>query len=132
MKTININISEYKEIKDNPTDYPLLYNRAICDSYEESMNNWLRLDVTDDVYDEVQFLKQNIEDKEMKVIDTKMYDEPIVGISFFSDSLVSVIGEQTVMFKYGKIIEQYIYNIEGVTPENGKPFLSMKSNIQLL
>ena len=67
----------------------------------------------------------------MKVLREQTYDAPIKGGSI-TGNLVEVIGEQTVMTDEGRELEQYIYNIVGYTPENGKPFVALKSNIFLM
>jgi len=63
------------------------------------------------------------------IIKEKYYDKPIEGGSI-TGNLVEVIGEQ-LMLKDGKIYDQYIYNIVGYTPKNGKPFAALKANIIL-
>lgn len=65
-----------------------------------------------------------------KVLSVNNYDNAISGGSM-TGNLVSVIGEQTVQLEDGRIIEQYIYNIVGLEPENGKPFVALKANIIL-
>ena len=65
------------------------------------------------------------------VIEKETYEKPINGISIVSDNLVEIIGEQTVVMD-GKILEQFIYNIVGYEPKNGKPFISLKDNIVLI
>lgn len=65
----------------------------------------------------------------MLKLSEKMYDEELHGYSFFSGESVTIIGEQTVLLDDGRIVEQYIYNIDGYTPKNGQPFISLKSNI---
>lgn len=67
----------------------------------------------------------------MKVLREQTYDAPIKGGSV-TGNLVEVIGEQTVVTDEGKELEQYIYNIVGYTPKNGKPFVALKSNIFLM
>lgn len=67
-----------------------------------------------------------------KLISTGSYIESKKGISLFSDNEVEIIGEQTVELESGKIVEQYLYNIVGYTPANGKPFVSLKANIILI
>ncbi len=67
--------------------------------------------------------------EEMRIIESKMYDEVIDGGSM-TGNFVTVIGERTVEYE-GRILEQYIYNIKGYASENGKPFISLKSNIIL-
>jgi hypothetical protein len=66
-----------------------------------------------------------------KVLSAKTYDQAKLGGSV-TGSLVQVIGEQTVQLDDGRVVEQYIYNIEGYTPQNGKPFAALKANIILL
>lgn len=56
------------------------------------------------------------------------YDEPKSGISI-TGSKVSIIGERVVMLGDGRIVDQYVYNIDGYTAKNGKPFASLKANI---
>ena len=65
---------------------------------------------------------------EVKEISTTTYEESFKAISAFSGDLVEVIGEAVIEVD-GKVIEQYLYNIEGYTPENGKPFSAMKANL---
>jgi hypothetical protein len=67
-----------------------------------------------------------------KLISTGSYTKSKKGISLFSDNEIEIIGEQTVELENGKVIEQYLYNIVGYTPENGKPFVSLKANIVLI
>lgn len=64
-----------------------------------------------------------------KILSEEMYDEPIKGGSI-TGNFVEVIGERVVN-RCGKILEQYLYNIEGYTPKNGLPFVALKSNIYL-
>lgn len=68
---------------------------------------------------------------EMLVIEKETYETPVKGISIVSDNLVEIIGEQTVVID-GEIKEQFIYNIVGYEPKNGKPFISLKDNIVLI
>ena len=42
--------------------------------------------------------------------------------------LVEIIGEQVIEYE-GRVLDQYLYNIVGYTPKNGKPFMALKSNI---
>ncbi|KXY51142.1 hypothetical protein AT268_32090 [Bacillus cereus] len=72
-----------------------------------------------------------VKEDESKILQVKMYEEVKEGFSIFSDNRVEIIGEQTMSID-GKILEQYLYNIDGYTPDNGKPFVSLKSNIILL
>lgn len=65
------------------------------------------------------------------VLSKEMYTEPVQGGSV-TGNLVEVIGEQVVQFLDGQVVEQYLYNIVGFTPKNGKPFASHKANIFLL
>lgn len=65
--------------------------------------------------------------KANKVLRREMYSNPIRGRSLFTDIPVEIIGEQTVEVN-GKIEDQYIYNIVGYKPENGKPFIGLKCN----
>ena len=66
-----------------------------------------------------------------KVLNEKSYEEVKKGISF-SGNMVSIIGERTVELDDGRIIDQYIYNIDGYEAKNGKPFVSLKDNIYLV
>lgn len=61
-----------------------------------------------------------------------MFEEPIAGVSIVSDQLVIVIGERLAILEDGREVEQYIYHINDYTPENGKPFVSLKANIILM
>lgn len=67
----------------------------------------------------------------MTVLNQKMYDASKMAGSI-TGNLVEVIGEQTVKTDSGETLEQFLYNIHGYTPENGKPFAALKSNIFLL
>ena len=64
-----------------------------------------------------------------KVLEETMYEETKSGISMIGGDKVEIIGERIVEFEDGTIVEQYIYNIVGYTPKNGKPFVSLKANI---
>lgn len=66
----------------------------------------------------------------MKTLSQIFYNKPIEGGSV-TGNFVEVIGEQVVE-DGGKTYDQYIYNIVGYTPKNGKPFVALKSNIILL
>ncbi len=65
-----------------------------------------------------------------KEISRRIYEEPIRGGSI-TGNLISIIGERVIEIE-GKEIEQYLYNIDGYTPKNGKPFAAHKSNIFIL
>jgi hypothetical protein len=91
-----------------------------------------------------QFARQTIEsetlqlfdsvkhENEMYVVVAVQYAEPETGFSIASDNWVSVIGEQLHLRESdGMWIEQYVYNIDGYTPENGKPFAALKANIHI-
>jgi hypothetical protein len=65
----------------------------------------------------------------MKTLSTQSYEVAKKGISVVSMGPVTIIGEQTVELEDGRVIEQYLYNIDGYTPENGKPFAALKANI---
>lgn len=65
-----------------------------------------------------------------KEISRKMYKESILGGSI-TGNLIHIIGERVVEIE-GKEIEQYLYDIDGYTPKNGKPFAAHKSNIYIL
>ena len=62
-----------------------------------------------------------------KVCSVRMYDTPMKGFSTVGNQ-ITVIGEQTIE-RDGKLLEQYLYNVDGYTPENGLPFVSLKCNI---
>ena len=62
-----------------------------------------------------------------RLISAKRYDKPVMDGSI-TGSLVEIIGEQVVEIN-GKMCDQYIYNIVGYTPKNGKPFAALKANI---
>jgi hypothetical protein len=64
------------------------------------------------------------------VLEKKMYEEARYAISVAGE-LVEVIGEQKMEVEDDRVIEQYIYNIVGYTPKNGKPFVALKANIFL-
>lgn len=64
-----------------------------------------------------------------KILSSEIYLEMKTGISMFSMDKVLIIGEQTMELEDGRIVEQFIYNIIGYKAENGKPFVSLKSNI---
>lgn len=78
-----------------------------------------------------QCTKQEEEPKEEK-IDGLVYALPKAGLTLFSSNRVEIIGERKMKLEDGRIIDQYLYHIEGHTPDNGKPFVSMKDNIILL
>ena len=101
--------------RDNPIGGP----RWIVDSWDE-LEEILLATYCDLVEDDM------IEPVE-KILSETMYDEPIRGGSF-TGNLVEIIGERVVN-RCGKILEQYLYNIEGYTPKNGLPFVALKSNI---
>lgn len=65
-----------------------------------------------------------------KVLSATQYDKMIRGYSI-TGSMVEIIGEQTVQLSDGRIVEQYVYNIVGVIPQNGKPFMALKANIYI-
>lgn len=66
-----------------------------------------------------------------RIFDIKMYNETIMGGSI-TGNLVEIIGEQKMELEDGRIVEQYLYNIVGYTPANGKPFVSLKANLFLI
>lgn len=69
--------------------------------------------------------------EDFKVLDSVMYDKPIRAISAFSSNEVEIIGEQKVEYE-GRILEQYLYNLLGYVPNNGKPFAALKGNLILI
>jgi hypothetical protein len=68
---------------------------------------------------------------DMLVLEKEIYETPIKGVSIVSDNLIEIVGEQIVVID-GEIKEQFIYNIVGYEPKNGKPFISLKDNIVLI
>ena len=69
--------------------------------------------------------------EELVVLERNYFKEPKKGISIVGDELITIIGEQIAEYE-GVIYDQYIYNIDGYKPANGKPFASIKANIILL
>lgn len=69
---------------------------------------------------------------EYKVLKTFNYDEPEKGISVAAGNMVTITGEQKVQLEDGRIIEQYVYDIDGYTAKNGKQFAALKANIMLI
>jgi hypothetical protein len=69
--------------------------------------------------------------KQPKVLRTREYSIKHYGLSMFSGERVLIQGEQTVELEDGRVIEQYLYDIVGHTPANGKPFAALKANIVL-
>lgn len=65
-----------------------------------------------------------------RIVEKRIYAEPIMGATINGD-LARIIGEQ-VMEIDGEMYDQYIYNIEGFTPEDGLPFISLKAYLYLL
>lgn len=64
--------------------------------------------------------------------DGMMYTIAKDGVSLFNGQRVEVIGEQLLREKGTENwLNQYLYNIVGYTPENGKPFASIKENIMI-
>lgn len=63
--------------------------------------------------------------------DAIMYKTPLSGISIVGGDRVEIIGERKAELEDGRIVEQYLYNIIGYTPENGQPFVSLKANIMV-
>ena len=66
-----------------------------------------------------------------KVLKEMNYSKVLEGISIASGSRVFVKGERTIELEDGRIISQYIYDIDGVTPQNLQPFVALKANIIL-
>lgn len=67
-----------------------------------------------------------------KVLEKIDYDKPVKGVSMFSGDSVTIIGEEKVQKEDGKILDWYVYNIDHYTAKNGKPFVSLKSNIHVI
>ena len=65
-------------------------------------------------------------EKELRI---EYYNEPIKGVSMFSCEPITIIGERLVELEDGRIVDQYLYNIDNYTAKNGKPFASLKANI---
>lgn len=70
-------------------------------------------------------------DEVEKVSNEKTYDVPVKGFSLFSGDPVTIIGEQTVE-RNGKLLEQYLYHIDGYIAKNGLPFVALKCNLVTL
>jgi hypothetical protein len=68
----------------------------------------------------------------MKILSKQIYNEVKYGFSIFSGERVCVIGEQIAQLEDGKIVEHFIYNIIGYAASNGKPFASLKANIDII
>lgn len=66
-----------------------------------------------------------------EILNKEMYTETKKGISMFGGEPVTIIGEQTVRLKNGEVIEQYLYDVDGYTAENGECFVGLKANISL-
>jgi hypothetical protein len=69
---------------------------------------------------------------QMKILSSKLYNEVKYGFSMFSGERICIIGEKTIENEDGKIVELYLYNILGYAAKNGKPFASIKENIDIL
>ena len=137
----------YNEETDEIVDYQLRIHQSIADS----CSTYKTLEEVEEIYKDRKehFSKEysNVEQREeiteryeklleeratrYTVLSKEMYPQPLQGGSI-SGNLVEVIGEQVVQFSEGKVVEQYLYNIVGYTPANGKPFVSLKANIFLL
>lgn len=70
--------------------------------------------------------------EDFKVLSVERYQVPKKGVSMFSYDDVEITGEQVVELEDGRVIEQYLYNIVGYTPKNGKEFVSLKANIMIM
>lgn len=68
---------------------------------------------------------------EYKVLSETMYDVAKRAVSMFSGDEVEIIGEMKIEYE-GRILDQYLYNIVGYTPSNGKPFMGLKGNLVLI
>lgn len=68
---------------------------------------------------------------EYRVISKSYFVEPVVGYSVVSGNRVYVRGKQLVIFESGNLVEQYIYDIDGYIPDNGKSFVANTCNIML-
>jgi hypothetical protein len=66
-----------------------------------------------------------------KIIKKELFDSVKYGMSMFSFDRVAIVGEQTIQLEDGRIVEQFLYNIIGHAPTNGKLFVSLKGNIIL-
>lgn len=60
----------------------------------------------------------------------KTYEKPVKAVTVTGD-LINVIGEATIEHD-GKNLDIYIYNIVDYTPQNGKPFMARKENVEFL
>lgn len=77
----------------------------------------------------VQEETQPVEPTEVSRIE---YDAHLQGISHASGSLVTIVGERTVVTSEGEQLEQYLYHIEGHQTQNGQPFVSLKENVSVI
>ena len=66
---------------------------------------------------------------DFKILERSMYEKALSGYTTTWGDKVEIIGEQLVEYDEGEIIRQYIYNIVGYIPENGKPFIARDCNI---
>lgn len=66
---------------------------------------------------------------EPTVLSEEKFQTPLLGISAVSGSKVAVVGRRKVELADGKVVRQYVYDIMGHTPENGKHFVAHESNI---
>lgn len=67
----------------------------------------------------------------MKKLSEMTYENVYHAVTTMGD-FAEIVGEQTVQLEDGRIIEQYIYNLEHYKPENGLPFVAMKCNLTLI
>lgn len=65
---------------------------------------------------------------EIKAFNKVTYQKQVAGISSWGEP-ITLIGEQLCQLEDGSVVEQYLYNIDGLTPENGLPFAALKGNI---
>ena len=68
---------------------------------------------------------------DFKVLVDIKFDKPMKGISTFSGDTVTIVGEQVVENHDGKKLEWYVYNLDHYKAKNGRPFVSLKSNIHV-
>lgn len=106
---------------DGSREAPICAPRWIVDSWEELEK--ILEETCDHLVEEEQLEPLD------EILSETMYDEPVNGASV-TGNIVEIIGERVVNHG-GRILEQYLYNIEGHTPKNGLPFAALKSNIYL-
>lgn len=67
----------------------------------------------------------------MKAINVKMFNESVEAVSIMGGPVL-IVGEQQMELEDGRVVDQYLYDVVGYTPENGKHFASLKDNISVI